>query len=170
MHASSVPLCPTLCNPTASRLLCPTTVVEGCHALLQEIFPTQGLNPSPLHLLHWHTDSLPLAPAGKPIPRIRPSNYNKPNCEKDMHRRASCYITCSCQSRLSNNDTLPWIMQMTLLKNSVLQPSRAICLSWHGPPLSWGVLSALFFVLAQPCLTLWPVLSFLITNKLSCNE
>ena len=29
----------------------------GCHSLLQEIFPTQGLN---LHFLHWHIDSLPL--------------------------------------------------------------------------------------------------------------
>ena len=25
-----------------------------------DLFPTQGLNPSPLHLLHWQADSLPL--------------------------------------------------------------------------------------------------------------
>ena len=31
------------------------------------IFPTQGLNPRLLHLLHWQTDSLPLAPPGKPL-------------------------------------------------------------------------------------------------------
>ena len=31
----------------------------GCHALLQGIFQTQGLNPS-LHLLHWQAHSLPL--------------------------------------------------------------------------------------------------------------
>ena len=37
----------------------------GCHFLLQEIFPTQGLNPSLLHLLHWQVESLPLAPPGK---------------------------------------------------------------------------------------------------------
>ena len=36
----------------------------GCPFLLQGIFPTQGLNPS---LLHWQTDSLPLAPPGKPL-------------------------------------------------------------------------------------------------------
>ena len=107
----------------ASRLLCPwdssakNTVVEGGHAFLQGIFPTQGLNLSPSHLLHWHTDSLPLAPPGKAIPRIRPSSYSKLNCEKDAHSGASCYITCSCQSRLSNNATLPWIMRMTLPKN-----------------------------------------------------
>ena len=35
----------------------------GCHALLQGIFPTQGLN---LHLLHWKVDSLPTEPPGKP--------------------------------------------------------------------------------------------------------
>ena len=38
----------------------------GCHALLQGIFLTQGLNPCLLSLLHWQTGSLPLAPLGKP--------------------------------------------------------------------------------------------------------
>ena len=36
----------------------------SCHALLQGIFLTQGLNPSLLHLLRWQTGSLPLAPPG----------------------------------------------------------------------------------------------------------
>ena len=39
----------------------------GCHALLQGILPTHGLNPHLLHLLHWQTGSLPLAPPEKPI-------------------------------------------------------------------------------------------------------
>ena len=30
------------------------------------IFPTQGLNPRLLHLIHWQTGSLPLAPPEKP--------------------------------------------------------------------------------------------------------
>ena len=30
----------------------------GCHALLQEIFPARGWNPSLLYLLHWQVDSL----------------------------------------------------------------------------------------------------------------
>ena len=38
----------------------------GCHFLLQKSFPTQGPNPHLLRLLHWQTDSLPLAPPGKP--------------------------------------------------------------------------------------------------------
>ena len=38
----------------------------GCYFLVQGIFPTQGLNPHLLHLLHWQADSLPLVPHGKP--------------------------------------------------------------------------------------------------------
>ena len=34
----------------------------GCHALLQGILLTQGLNPRLLHLLHWQVGSLPLGP------------------------------------------------------------------------------------------------------------
>ena len=37
----------------------------GCHALLQGIFPTQGLNLHLLCLLHWQVGSLPLVPPGK---------------------------------------------------------------------------------------------------------
>ena len=33
----------------------------GCHFLLQGIFPTQGLNPGLLCLLHWQADSLLLS-------------------------------------------------------------------------------------------------------------
>ena len=38
----------------------------GCYALLQGTFPTQGLNPCLLCLLHWQVGSLPTAPPGKP--------------------------------------------------------------------------------------------------------
>ena len=34
------------------------------HALLQRMFPTPGLNPRLLCLLHWQADSLPLEPLG----------------------------------------------------------------------------------------------------------
>ena len=37
-----------------------------CHALLQGIFLTQGLNPYLLHLLHWQVDSLSLSHLGIP--------------------------------------------------------------------------------------------------------
>ena len=38
----------------------------GCHFLLQGIFPTQGLNPCPLCLLHGQADSLLLCHLGSP--------------------------------------------------------------------------------------------------------
>ena len=40
--------------------------IDG-HALLQGIFPPQGLNPRLLCLLPWQADSLPLAPPGSPL-------------------------------------------------------------------------------------------------------
>ena len=53
-------------GPKPARLLCTwdspgMNTGVGCHALLQGIFPTQGLNPHLLHLLHWQAGSLPLA-------------------------------------------------------------------------------------------------------------
>ena len=61
-------LCLTVCNPILqfARLLCPwdspgKNTGVGCHALLQGIFWTQGLN---LGLLHWQADSLPLSHLG----------------------------------------------------------------------------------------------------------
>ena len=43
------------------------TTGMGCHLYLQLIFPTQGLNPHLLCLLHWQAGSLPLVPPGKPL-------------------------------------------------------------------------------------------------------
>jgi len=64
--------CVTLCNPldcsppgsSVHRILQARTLV-GCHALLQGIFLTQGLNPCLLYLLHLRMGSLPLAIPGK---------------------------------------------------------------------------------------------------------
>ena len=62
--------CLTLCDPMdcspTTRLFCPWNFPDkntrvGCHFLLQGIFPTQGLNPHLLRLLHWEADSLPLS-------------------------------------------------------------------------------------------------------------
>ena len=39
----------------------------GSHLLLQGIFPTQGLSPHFLHLLHWQMGSSSLAPSEKPL-------------------------------------------------------------------------------------------------------
>ena len=53
----SAQLCLTLCNPWTARLLCPwnfsgKNTGAGCHFFLQGIFPTQGLTPDLLCLLH----------------------------------------------------------------------------------------------------------------------
>ena len=40
----------------------------GCHALLQGIFPAQGLNPCLLCLLNWQAGSLLLVPPGNHQP------------------------------------------------------------------------------------------------------
>ena len=55
----------------AHRLLCPwgssgKNTGVGYHAVLQEIFLTEGLNPHVLRLLLWQKGSLLLAPPGKP--------------------------------------------------------------------------------------------------------
>ena len=71
MHAYKLlQSCPTLCYP--DRLHCPwdspgRITGMGCHALLQGIFPTQGLNSCLLCLLHWQADSLPLEPVDSEI-------------------------------------------------------------------------------------------------------
>ena len=54
-----------------SRLLCPwdfsgKNTGVGCHVLLQKIFPTQGMNPHLLWLLHLPVDPLPLSHLGSP--------------------------------------------------------------------------------------------------------
>ena len=76
MHAKSQS-CQTLCNPIDSSLpdfsvhFPDKHTVMGCHALLQGIFPTQGLNPPLLCLLYWQVGSLPQAPLGKPKKEFR---------------------------------------------------------------------------------------------------
>ena len=68
-------LCPTLCNAMDYSLSGSSIHGDspgkktgmGCHALLQGIFPIQGLNPCLLCLLHWQGGYLPSLPPGKPL-------------------------------------------------------------------------------------------------------
>ena len=70
----SLQSCSTLCNPmdcsppgSSVPGILQTRITEVCcHALLQGIFPAQGLKPYLLCLLHWQASSLPLVPPGKP--------------------------------------------------------------------------------------------------------
>ena len=74
--------CWTLCNPMDYSL--PGSSVHrdspvkntgvDCHALLQGIFPTQGLNLHLLYLLYWQAGSYHQAPPGNPFSPIVPNN------------------------------------------------------------------------------------------------
>ena len=74
MHAKSLQLCLTLCDPLDYNP--PGSSVHGISqarmlawvaiSFSREIFMTQGLNPCLLCLLHWQVDSLPPAPPRKP--------------------------------------------------------------------------------------------------------
>ena len=71
--AKSLQSCLILYKLQPARLIWPwnypgKNVRVGCCALLQGIFPTQGLNPHLLCPLHWQTGSSPLMPPGKPCP------------------------------------------------------------------------------------------------------
>ena len=74
MHAPSLQLCLTLCDPMdyspAGSYVhghCPgKNTGVGHHASLQVIFPSGGSNPSLLRLLHWQVGSSLLVPPGKP--------------------------------------------------------------------------------------------------------
>ena len=78
MCVNSLQSCPTLCDPmdcsppgsSVSEDSPGKNTGVGCHALLQGIFPAQGLNLSLLRLLHWQAGSLPLETHGKPKSRI----------------------------------------------------------------------------------------------------
>ena len=70
-----VRLCPTLRPHGPAGLLCPCdssgeNTGVGCHSLLQEIFPTQGLNPGLLHcrciLYHLSHQGSPASPPWDP--------------------------------------------------------------------------------------------------------
>ena len=65
---SHVPLFPTAwtvaCQVPLTMGFPSKNTGEGCHFLLQGIFPTQGSN---MHLLHWQADSLPLNHEGNPL-------------------------------------------------------------------------------------------------------
>ena len=71
MCAKAFQSCPTLCYPmgchpqgSSVHGILQARILEDCHALLQEIFPTQVSNPRLLCLLHWQAGSSPLAPPG----------------------------------------------------------------------------------------------------------
>ena len=75
VHAKVLQCYPTLCGPMDYSPLGSSVQRDspgknpgvGCHALLQGIFLTQGLNLWLLCLLHWQEGFLPLVSPGRPI-------------------------------------------------------------------------------------------------------
>ena len=80
-HSKSNALCAQSCPMQPARLLCPWDFPGknngvGCHALLQGIFPIQGLNLHLQCLLLWQAVSLPLCHLGRPIKANKKVNYS----------------------------------------------------------------------------------------------
>ena len=74
-----------------ARLLCPwgfpgKNTGVGCHAFLQGIFLTQGLNQHILYLLHWQVGSLPPVLPGSPW-GSRKWKISVPSVESSSHVR-----------------------------------------------------------------------------------
>ena len=90
------------CGLEPARLLCPgdspgkNTGVR-CHALLQGIFPTQGIDLHLFRLLHWQAVSLSVAPSGKPVFYCQFSLVQLLNCI----RLFATPWTAACQASLS---------------------------------------------------------------------
>ena len=81
----------------------------GCHALLQGIFPTQGLNPHLFCLLHWQENSLPLrstqfSSVAQLCPTLQPHWL--------QHARLSCPSPTS--GAYSNSCPLSWWCHLTI--------------------------------------------------------
>ena len=79
---------------------------EGCHALLQGIFLTQGSNPCLLRLLHWQAVSLFLEPPGKPCmhaPAVKYCEFptlchpHRPGQQNHTHGNTQRPV-CSCST------------------------------------------------------------------------
>ena len=91
----------------------------GGWALLQGIFPTQGLNPTLLYLLHWQVDSSPQAPLGKPR-----------NCPIGWHKAVISHSTHSSFLVWK----IPWTEEPGGLQSIGSQRDRHV---WKNCPIGW---------------------------------
>ena len=120
--AQSLQSCPTLCDPmdcspldSSVHATLQARILESV-ALLQGIFPTQGLKQFLPCLLHWQADSWPLSHPGSP-----------------GHMVAACWIFWRT-IRLFAKVTAPFFISISLLCGFYLWilicPSRALCGCW----------------------------------------
>ena len=121
--------CPTLLQPHGlqpTRLLCPgdspgKSTGVGCHALLQDIFPTQGSNPRLLCLLHWQAGSLPLMPPGKPLPKDTNHYIYQPE-DAGLQKQTSLTL----QEQASFYTTV--LLELPFLQSIFLNTSCTLCI------------------------------------------
>ena len=107
MHSQSLQSCPALCDPidcSPPESMGFSRQEEGCHSLLQGIFPNQGLNPC---LLHWQADSLTVKPPGKPLFFPSPAT-NSTRISIDRKTQTEwCICTRQCYPALNQNRIMP---------------------------------------------------------------
>ena len=111
-------VCPPLCNPMDCRLIsaCDSpgkNTGVGCHALLQGIFPTWGLNRHLPCILYWQVGSLPLALPWKPplskqsYPTLKPNPETQSTLLKVLPASPSHHLT----QALFPHSPLSWSFQ-----------------------------------------------------------
>ena len=101
-HFGCVWLCEPMDHspPSSSRDSPGKNTGVGCHALLQGIFPPQGLNPD-LSLVHWQAGSLPLVPPGLDL-----HLHRQGNCHSELQVdqvRATKSWRCLLEQRLDDS-------------------------------------------------------------------
>ena len=107
--------CPALCNPMDCPWDSPgKNTGVGCHALLQGIFPTEGLNPSLFFLLQGQAGFLPSVPSGKP--------------------KKKCTIHVMC---LNHPQTNPNSWKTCLPRNWSLGPKRLVTTEYSTDQHLW---------------------------------
>ena len=132
-----------------TRLLCPwdspgNNTGVGCHALLQGIFPTQGLNLHLLCLLHWQVSSWPITPPATPnmaviillLDAIWLFLFNIIFSCKQRRCQAGRAFFC-CDSFLLRNEEFPSIPQQMYL--SILSVSFLLVVVYVGGQM-WSLL------------------------------
>jgi len=114
MHSCSV----TKSGLYPASLLCPwdfpgKNTGMGCHFLLQGIFPTQGLNPHLMCLLHWQVDSLPLSHPGTSSPLAEEGM--RPCSHRCQYSALVYSFIHSFNKYLASTNILPGIRELFLL-------------------------------------------------------
>ena len=130
--------------------LCPTRLLwpwnspgkntgVGCRVLLQGIFPTHGLNPHLLSLMHWQAGSLPLAPPGRGVLRAKACGWSQRSwlrkasrAEVQKKKPASMVIIHPTLQMEKQPQSKAWASNIAVRKWSVTQKRR---LNWNSATL-----------------------------------